>query len=436
MKKRSGEDHWKKNKIIESLKEQIFLSRTNRSISGTVHLAGSKSISNRVLIIRALCDQPFEIFGLATSKDTQTLINLLKANENVLDAGAAGTTFRFLTAYLAQSGFSGVLTGSERMKQRPIGELVNALNSLGAKISYLDKTGFPPLQFNAVHGLKEKSYIRLSADISSQFISALLLIAPTLPHGLEIELEGKIVSRPYLMMTLHLMEVFGVEHSWNDQIIEVLPQKYVPTDYTVEADWSAASYYYSIAALSDTCDIRLKGLFEQSIQGDQAISKIMESLGVNSRFQGDLLHLHKENNQVKPVLKYDFIECPDLAQTVIVACAGLNVEGRFTGLETLFIKETDRVHAMQLELNKVGCNFGPETIESTDENAKAYYTIEGNIHFENDPILFDTYEDHRMAMALAPLSLLHPITINDPHVVIKSYPAFWEDIKSIGFRCE
>lgn len=389
-----------------------------------------------MLIIRALCDQPFEIYGLASSKDTQTLIELLNSKATVLDAGAAGTTFRFLTAYLAQSGFTGVLTGSKRMKQRPIGELVASLNALGANISFVNKVGFPPLQFGAVNGLINGGYIRLSADISSQFISALLLIAPTLPNGLKIELVGKIVSRPYLMMTLHLMEVFGVQHNWNDQIIEVLPQKYIPHDYTVEADWSAASYYYSIAALSETCDLRLKGLFEQSIQGDQAIVKIMQPLGVSSQFEGSLLHLKKDVDQIKSIINYDFIECPDLAQTVIAACAGLNVKGIFTGLETLFIKETDRVHAMRVELNKVGCKFSPETTDFSKDQSITHYSIEGNIGFDNGPILFDTYEDHRMAMALAPLSLLHPIAINDPEVVIKSYPAFWDDLKSIGFSCE
>ena len=412
------------------------LFKKEKALKGTVTLAGSKSISNRALIIQALCSEKFEINKIANSKDTQTLIKLLASTEGILDTGAAGTTFRFLTAYLAAKNWTGVLTGSERMQQRPIGELVSALNTLGANIQYTANEGYPPLKFSGHQGLDQNNKVTLPANISSQFISALLLIAPSLPRGLEVELIGEIVSKPYLLMTLELMQQFGVKHEWDQQTIKIQPQDYKPKRFTVEADWSAASYYYSMAAIADQCDLVLKGLFQNSVQGDQAIAEIMSHLGVKTTYLPDGIHLSKSDDPVAPVLEYDFVECPDLAQTVIATCAAKKVKGVFTGLETLYIKETDRVHAMKTELNKIHGLFYPIPSNFTKGSNQVYYTVEGDINFKDGPIYFETYEDHRMAMALAPLALKHPIYIREPMVVVKSYPDFYHDLEKLGFEVD
>lgn len=415
------------------MNNQIKLSKKTPNLSGSVQLSGSKSISNRVLIIQALSRNSFTISGLASSKDTVTLKRLLGSSSDVLDTGAAGTTFRFMTSYLALTNYEGTLTGSERMKQRPIGELVQALNQLGACISYAEKEGFPPLQFHRHEGLSKTNEVELSADVSSQFITSLLLIAPSLPEGLTISLRGNLVSKPYLMMTLSLMQHFGVHYTWEGEQIKVLPQTYIGRDFVVEADWSAASYYYSLAAISNSCELALHGLQKDSLQGDQKIMDIMQALGVTSHFEKDALILRKDASKKQPVIEFDFIECPDLAQTVIAACAATGTKGIFTGLQTLYIKETDRVQAMANELHKINSLFYPVP-EQYSRGDDIYYTVEGQARFGDQPIIFDTYEDHRMAMALAPLAVLHPIHINHPMVVEKSYPEFWEDLKRLGFE--
>ncbi|MBT8218810.1 MAG: 3-phosphoshikimate 1-carboxyvinyltransferase [Bacteroidia bacterium] len=412
----------------------IRISRSKKSVEGDIRLAGSKSISNRVLIIRALCDSDFDISGLASSHDTQLMQSLLAdADADVYDAGPAGTTFRFLTAYLALKEGTQVLTGSERMKKRPIKVLVEALTKLGAHIEYIGEEGYPPLKIHSPKAIGNVKKITLPADISSQYISALLMIAPTLPDGLEIELDGEIVSIPYILMTLNIMAYFGIEFKWEDNLISIAAQKYIPRPFTIEADWSAASYYYSIAALADQADIRLRGLFKESTQGDSAIAEIMKKLGVSTIYEKDAIRLQKTPESPK-VLEYDFIKCPDLAQTVIACCGGLGLHGVFTGLQTLRIKETDRIAALQKELKKGKVSFVQLPAKFSSRSGKEYHMIDNS--FEGDEISIKTYEDHRMAMAFAPLSLKVPLVIEEEMVVNKSYPEFWEDLKKLGFKIE
>lgn len=414
----------------------ITLTASTRHITGSIALAGSKSISNRALIIRALCSEPFPIHRLADARDTQLLDTLLHSADDIRDAGHAGTTFRFLTAYLAFQPGVQTLTGSERMRQRPIGLLADALRQLGAQIDYLDKEGYPPLRIGEPRHANAPSRLSIAADTSSQFISALLMIAPTLPQGLELTLEGNLVSRPYILMTLRLMEYFGVLHTWKDRVIRVAPQSYSPRPFTVEADWSAASYYYAIAALSDSCDLHLEGLFANSLQGDAVLQKMMLEFGVATLFTETGVRLQKTDAPLPHIFDWDFLECPDIAQTLAVVCGALGVLGFFTGLETLHIKETDRIAALQTELDKIGvilakCPPGHGLIPG-----RQYYLVDGSLFNMPATPLFHTYEDHRMAMSFAPLSLLAPIRIADPAVVEKSYPGFWSDLEQIGLEEE
>jgi 3-phosphoshikimate 1-carboxyvinyltransferase len=411
------------------------ISKPDRHIVGEITLDGSKSISNRILIIRALCNDFFNIKNLSTSNDTTTLFNLLKNRDaEVFDAGAAGTTFRFMTAYLALQEGTQILTGSERMKQRPIGKLVNALTALGCDIQYLEKEGFPPLKINAPKSLKTNE-LSIAADTSSQYITALLMIAPTLENGLKLTLEGTIVSLPYIQMTLALMEYFGVKHEWSGNTIIVEKQEYKARDITVEADWSAASYYYALAAFADKLDLQLNGLFKDSLQGDSVAVEMGFHFGIDTAYREGGLHLTKSGNPITELFEWDFVKCPDIAQTFAVICAGMGVQGLFTGLETLFIKETDRVQALKNELAKVGASFVKLPARFAQKTHKQYFTVDGKAVFEKVPT-FPTYEDHRMAMAFAPLAMFDTIKIEDPAVVNKSYTQFWEDFKTLGFEIE
>ena len=407
------------------------ISKSDRHIRGRIQLDGSKSISNRVLIIRALCEDYFEIRHLSTSKDTQLMQQLLDSRSDVLDAGAAGTTFRFLTAYLATRPGSHILTGTERMKQRPVGVLVEALKKLGANIEYLEKEGYPPLRISQSEKLGAVPTLTVPASTSSQYLSALLMIAPVLPSGLELRLEGKLVSRPYLEMTLRVMEYFGVRHTWEGDTIRVPAQKYQHRSFTVEADWSAASYYYAMAAFSERCDLELYGLFRESWQGDAVLCKMMEKFGVETIFCQDRICLSKLPG-VKTFFEWDFLPCPDLAQTLAVVCGGLGVHGLFTGLETLRIKETDRIAALQNELAKVHVFLSKLPSGSSKNTDSEVFIIEGKAEVKGEPV-FQTYEDHRMAMAFTPLAMLGDVKIEHPGVVEKSYPAFWDDIRELGF---
>ena len=411
------------------------ISKPNRRIVGEITLDGSKSISNRILIIKALCKNNFNIHNIATSKDTQTLTHLLgQSDNNVFDTGAAGTTFRFMTAYLALQKGTQILTGSDRMKQRPIGKLVNALRELGCDIEYLENEGYPPLKINAPKPLTINA-LSIAADTSSQYITALLLIAPTLQNGLRLTLEGTIVSLPYIQMTLGLMSYFGVAHAWEGNTIIVEPQEYHARDITVEADWSAASYYYAMAAFADELDLTLNGLFKDSLQGDAVAVEMGFHFGIDTEYTEGGIRLRKSENPIPELFEWDFVKCPDIAQTFAVMCAGVGVQGLFTGLETLFIKETDRVAALKNELVKMGVSFVKLPMRFSQKSQKQYFMIDGKVEFEKIPT-FSTYEDHRMAMSFAPLGMLNTVKIEDPSVVGKSYPDFWNDLQKLGFVIE
>jgi 3-phosphoshikimate 1-carboxyvinyltransferase len=413
--------------MAQKIMEVKKISKQNRKVVGEITLTGSKSICNRALVIRAFSKQNYPIYGIAAAKDTQTLIELLNQDGDVYDAGPAGTTFRFMTAYLAMQDGTQILTGSERMKQRPIGVLVEALKSVGANIEYLEKEGYPPLKIHAPSGdFGKNNKIFIPANVSSQYISALLMAGPTLPNGLELHLMGKIVSRPYIQMTLNLMAYFGIQYQWNDNVISVPSQTYEAREFTVEADWSAASYYYIIAAFSDECDLQLNGLFEESVQGDAVLQDMMTHFGVVSTFNEKGGRLTRAAGSQETFV-YNFLECPDIAQSLAVVCGGLNVNGHFSGLETLKIKETDRVAALNIELAKVGVAFE----EQTDGSCK----VSGQAQTSANVPTFATYEDHRMAMAFAPLAMLvEKVQIEAPDVVVKSYPDYWNDLASLGFE--
>lgn len=401
------------------------ISKPDKTLKGIITLDGSKSISNRVLIIKALSGQDFPIHHLSTSDDTQTLIRLLNSQDAVLDAGPAGTTFRFLTAYLALREGTQILTGSARMKQRPIGILVDCLRKLGAQIEYREKEGYPPIEIHAPKALLRDAHIQIPAGVSSQYISALLMVAPTLPDGLRLQLEGEMVSRPYIEMTLKTMARFGVQHTWEGDTIHVPQQNYEAQSFTVEADWSAASYYYALAAFSDSVDLYLNGLQQDSWQADAAIVEIMERFGVQTTFTDEGVHLQKTAAQPE-TFDYDFLNCPDIAQTLAVVCAGRHCSGKLQGLQTLKIKETDRVQALINELAKIGVTAA--------DIAEHQMHIHRSEKPKADSPTFATYHDHRMAMIFATLALVvGEVQIEDPLVVGKSYPAFWEDLKKLGF---
>ena len=413
----------------------VRISKDSKNITGTINLSGSKSISNRVLIIQALCEDHFEITNLSDSDDTKTLQKLLGSKDYELDAHHAGTTFRFLTSYLARKKGENVLTGSDRMQERPIKALTEALIKMGADISYLKDEGYPPLKIGSpLRTLDSK--IELSADISSQYISSLLLIAPTLANGLEINLQGEIVSRPYLEMTLKIMEYFGVTHIWDGQTISIQAQKYRAKDFYVEADWSAASYHYIIAAFSTDVDLILKGLRKDSLQGDSAIATIGRSFGIETAYGDNEIRLSKTEDKVTDFFEYDFIKCPDIAQSVSTMSAGLGVSVLFSGLQTLRIKETDRIAALQTELAKLQVYLSRLPEKFSKKSGVEYYMQEGRVEGSEVIPTFATYKDHRMAMAFAPLAVILPIEMEDHMVVTKSYPSYWSDLESIGFKVE
>ena len=410
----------------------IRVSHPTGIIDGKIKLEGSKSISNRVLIIQALCKKKFDIKRLSKSDDTQVLHKLLSANKlKEYDVHHAGTSFRFLTAYLAIQKGKQVLTGSSRMKQRPIGPLVEALRQLGCQIDYLGKKGYPPLKIGKPRKLDSAYEVTIDAGISSQYISALLLIAPTLPNGIKLNLTGDLVSESYLNMTLKTLAYFGIEYSKEGQTITIAPQDYQAKDFVVEADWSASSYYYAIVSMAKEGQVSLKGLFEESTQGDAAMVGIGRMLGVDSKWVDGRLVISKDVHSAIS-LEYDFINQPDLAQTIAVICAANGVQGKFIGLKTLRIKETDRIEAIDTELAKLNSSFK----QNGHKHDSELYEIGPKLNFEQGLPRFKTYKDHRMAMAFAPLALLAPIEISKPEVVSKSYPTYWEDLKSLGFKIQ
>lgn len=395
------------------------------AIRASVQLPASKSISNRALILNALSYSPYDIQNLSDCDDTEVMIKALNSNSSDFDIKAAGTAMRFLTAFLSKIIGEWTITGTERMKNRPIKLLVDALNSLGARIEYIEKEGYPPLRIfgSALQG----GEISLAGGVSSQYISALLMIAPLMENGLTLNLEGNIISRPYINLTLQLMEQFGVKATWSGQTIRILPQEYNPIRFTVESDWSAASYWYSMMALSKNAEIELLGLFRNSLQGDAAGAKLFAQLGVGTTFTDHGVQLKHNGNTVKKLI-YNFVNEPDLAQTFVVVCVLLNIPFRFTGLQSLKIKETDRIEALKTELRKLGYLL-------TDSNDSILEWNGERCEPEADPVIA-TYEDHRMAMAFAPVALVlsQGIKIADPGVITKSYPAFWDNLKEAGFK--
>ncbi len=411
----------------------IELSHPDGRIEGIITLSGSKSISNRVLLIRALSGKHFDIFNISDSQDTQILQSLLDADTDFYDTHHAGTTFRFMTAYLALQPGEQVLTGSDRMKQRPIKALVDALNHLGANIEYMENEGFPPLRIKAPAS-QWKNTVNLTANISSQYISALLLIAPLLDNGLDIILEGEVVSEPYMDMTIDIMKYFGVSVIRKANILSVASQTYQLKDYDVESDWSSASYYYLIAGLSQQADITIRGLHKGSIQGDQVIGEIANKFGITTTFEDKEIHISKKADSTKPdYLEINCIKTPDLAQTIALLCAGNGTQVLFSGLQTLKIKETNRIEALKNELYKLQVTLVKLPDRFSKKAPKEYYLQEGKATFSDETITFDTYDDHRMAMSFAPLSVLHPVIIDNAEVVEKSYPNFWNDLISLGF---
>ena len=394
------------------------------SINTSIQLPASKSISNRALIINALGKGPFTPDNLSDCDDTQVMIKALSEENEVIDILAAGTAMRFLTAYLSVTSGERMITGTQRMQQRPIQILVNALRELGADIEYAGNEGFPPLRIKGTELIEDE--ITLKGNVSSQYISALLMIGPALKNGLTVHLTGDIISRPYINLTLQLMKDFGAQASWiSSSSIAVASKPYHSVPFTVESDWSAASYWYQIAALSADSEIELLGLFENSYQGDSRGAEVFARLGIQTEFSPKGIKLRKSGS-LPDKLEEDFIDIPDLAQTYVVTCALLNIPFRFTGLQSLKIKETDRIAALIAELKKMGYVIKEENDSVLSWNGE-------RCEPEVAPVI-QTYEDHRMAMAFAPASLCIPtIQIAEPQVVSKSYPGYWNDLEKAGF---
>ncbi len=417
----------RQNTEPKNLMDKILLRKSTNSFDVKIALASSKSESNRALIINALTGFSGDLQNLSTARDTQTMIRLLQSTDQTADVIDAGTTMRFLTAYFTATNQNKIMTGTPRMCERPIGILVDALRTLGAEIDYLNKEGYPPLHIKGFSEQKSNE-VTIRGDVSSQYISALLMIAPTLPQGLIIKLTGELGSIPYIKMTLEQMRAFGVNYdaNWEEKTIKVSPNDYQSTSYRIESDWSGASYWYSIVALSefDETQVELLGLKENSLQGDSDIVNIMANLGVKSTFTEEGVLLTKIPSE--KTLSWDFTNCPDLAQTVAVTCAAKNIEATFTGIESLKIKETDRVVALQNELKK----FGGDLVE-LEKNSK--YVVKSNLSLNthHSSLIIRTYDDHRMAMAFAPLAMMMDVTIEEPNVVVKSYPSFWTDLQKI-----
>tara|TARA_B110000046_G_scaffold73894_1_gene81760 strand:- start:1099 stop:2325 length:1227 start_codon:yes stop_codon:yes gene_type:complete len=402
----------------------LKLDHKSKNCFGSITITGSKSESNRLLILKALYPD-LEIKNLSNSDDTQLTQKALRNNESIIDIDHAGTAMRFLTAFFSVKPNSEVvLTGSTRMQDRPIELLVEALRSLGAEIKYVNKKGFPPLK---ITGKKiDFSQVALPANISSQYISALMLIAPSLENGLEIDLIGETTSIPYVKMTQTLLNNLGFKTFFNNNKIKISPaDKITLNQWTVESDWSSASYFYSVVAIANASEITLESYYSESLQGDSDLVSIYNKIGVTTVFNNGSITLSKTPDFALPkVLDLDLRNTPDLAQTIAVSCFGLGVDCNLTGLHTLKIKETDRLEALRIEFKKLGA-----IISITNNSLELRFS--GVI---NRNISINTYNDHRMAMAFAPLGIKVPIVINNSEVVSKSYPGFWKDLKSIDFQ--
>ena len=400
----------------------IRLTHASQMLEGNCQITGSKSESNRLLILQALFPSLI-LDNLSNSDDTQAMQRGLASDAHTIDIGHAGTTMRFLTSYFATTpGVEKVLTGSQRMQERPIKLLVNALRAIGADIEYLKNEGYPPLQISG-KAISTQS-VSLAANVSSQYITSLMLIASKLPNGLEIVLDGEITSIPYINMTCALLHRVGINATFSGQIIRVFPQKTIGSKtITVESDWSSASYHFSMVALATSANVSIHSYVPNSLQGDSVLIDIYAQLGVTAAFDGHRLQLTK-SNKVKSHISLDLIKAPDIAQTIAVSCYGLGVSCDLTGLHTLKIKETDRLVALQNELTKLGASM-----RITEDSLH----LEARTDAIVSDVAIDTYHDHRMAMAFAPLGLCVPIVLNDAEVVTKSYPSFWDDLESLGF---
>ena len=406
-----------------------------RRLDMTVDLPASKSISNRALIIHALSGGSTLPENLSDCDDTSVIIEALRTMPEEINIKAAGTAMRFMTAYLSVTPGTHILTGTERMKHRPIGILVDALRTLGANIEYIGEEGYPPLRITG--STLKGGLLEIHGNVSSQYISALLMIGPMLKDGLTLRLLDHIISRPYIDLTLWMMGEFGAEAEWTSaDTITVNPKPYKSRDYFIENDWSGASYWYEILALNDDpeSEIRLTGLMDGSKQGDSITRYIFSLLGVKTKLQSKKTGIPqtitlKKNGHCVPKLEYDFVNCPDLAQTFVVACAAMNIPFHFTGLSTLKIKETDRIEALKTEMRKLG--YVVKDIDGSEllwDGERCEPSLEQGI---------DTYEDHRMALAFAPYAMKHNgLVINNPQVVTKSYPHYWDHLRQAGFKVE
>ena len=405
----------------------LFLQSAQLKSQSAIAITGSKSETNRLLLLQALFPE-ITLENTSNSDDSEVMINALKSSAEIIDIHHAGTAMRFLTAYFAiQSDRAVTLTGSKRMKERPIKILVDALRQLGADINYLENDGFPPIKINGKRIIK--SQVSLKADVSSQYISALLLIAPKLENGLQLTLEGEITSVPYIQMTLALLQEIGVNTTFDRNFITVAPKSNIqnPLVITVESDWSSASYYYSIVALSAVgTQITLSSFKKDSFQGDSALSEIYESFGVETIFNSSEIVIRKIQNPGLQKLDFSLNHTPDIAQTITVTAFGLGIGCHLNGLHTLKIKETDRLQALHNELTKLGASI---SISEDSLTLQPTFEITPNTAIK-------TYDDHRMAMAFAPLALKVPIIIETAEVVSKSYPTFWDDLKQIGLAIE
>lgn len=397
-----------------------------KNINVSIDLPASKSISNRILILNALSMTHTTIENLSDCDDTQVLIDAFNSDSNVFDVKAAGTAMRFLTAFLAGMEGEWVLKGSKRMHERPIYPLVDTLQALGADIEYMENKGYPPLK---IRGKKlNGGEVYVSGSISSQFISALMMVAPVMKNGLTIHIENEIISKPYINLTVKLMEEYGVHVKWDESTINIKPQTYKPVKFAVEPDWSAASYWYEMVALMPGSEVLLRGLKDKSYQGDSYLVELFKDLGVVTTFTPEGVLIRNDKKRSKKFF-HNFIQEPDLAQTFAATCCFLRVPFVFSGIQSLRIKETNRVEALMIELKKLGYVL--------TDNSHEMFEWTGERCFAEDNPSIDTYEDHRMAMSIAPACiLLKSIVINNPGVVAKSYPKFWDDLKKAGFIIE
>lgn len=401
----------------------LLLETDHSNLNATIAVTGSKSETNRLLLLQALFPS-ITLENTSNSDDSEVMQKALNGKDAVVDIHHAGTAMRFLIAYFsAQEGREVILTGSSRMKERPVLVLVDALQQLGAEITYENEMGYPPIK---IIGKKiTTSKVRMNANVSSQYISALLLIAPTLENGLELTLEGEITSVPYIKMTLGLLNDLEIENKFEGNVITVFPKNQVAAKVmTVESDWSSASYFYSLVALADTASISLSSYKQNSLQGDSALATLYKKLGVNSTFENNTLTLTKITGFDPEIVEFELNNTPDIAQTIVVTCLGLGIGCHLTGLHTLKIKETDRLEALRIELTKLGA-----TITVTNDSLTLDPT-----RVINHNVKIATYNDHRMAMAFAPLALKVPVIIENAEVVSKSYPDFWDDMKKLNFK--